>query len=112
MNRPLVQLSLLSSLLLACGSALAGEVPEFRIAIKDHRFDPPELVVPANQKIKLIIQNNDATAEEFESYELNREKVVAGNSTISVFIGPLAPGRYPYFGDFHMDIAKGTIVAQ
>ena len=54
--------------------------------------------MPAGRKTKQTIVNKDATPDEFESYELNREKVVVGNSRIIVFVGPLKPGRYPFFG--------------
>lgn len=94
----------------AAGPARAAE--EFTIRIKDHMFDPVELHVPADTKVKLIIVNEDPTPEEFESYDLNREKIVAGNATISLFIGPLDPGRYEYFGEFNMDTALGWIVAE
>lgn len=86
--------------------------PEFRLTIKNHQFSPTELTVPAGQKIKLIVTNLDSTPEEFESYTLNREKVVAGNSKITVFVGPLKPGRYEFFGEFHQDTARGWLVAQ
>jgi len=86
-------------------------VEEFIITIKDHQFSPQELAIPAGQKVKLIIENQDATAEEFESYDLNREKVVAGNSQIIIFVGPLKPGTYEYFGEFHQATAQGVIVA-
>ncbi|HTK85159.1 MAG TPA: cupredoxin domain-containing protein [Patescibacteria group bacterium] len=85
---------------------------DYVLTIRDHHFTPPVLEIPSNQKIKLIVDNKDATAEEFESYELNREKVVDGNSKITVFIGPLDPGTYPYFGDFHKDVATGKIVVK
>jgi len=85
--------------------------PTFTITIKDHQFSPKELIVPANEKIKLIIENQDSTAEEFESYDLNREKIVTGNGKIVIFIGPLKPGEYKYFGEFHEDTAQGTIIA-
>ena len=83
----------------------------FTITIKDHTFEPAELLVPADTKIKLVIKNEDPTPEEFESYDLNREKIVTGNGTIAVFIGPLKPGEYKYFGEFHEDTAQGVIVA-
>ena len=92
--------------------AIAGAVPEYTLTIRDHHFVPAELAIPANTKVKLIVVNQDATAEEFESYELNREKVVAGNTSIIVWVGPLKPGRYPYFGDFHADIAKGALIVR
>lgn len=82
------------------------------IEIKDHMFSPAELVVPAGKKLKLQIVNLDSTAEEFESYELNREKVVAGGRKIIVFIGPLKPGKYSYFGEFNPKTAQGLIIAK
>jgi plastocyanin len=85
---------------------------EARLVIRDHKFEPAELTVPAGKKVKLIVQNQDATAEEFESYELNREKVVPPKREVTIFIGPLKPGRYPFFGEFHKDTAKGVLVAQ
>ena len=85
---------------------------DYLLVLQDHRFQPPELVVPAGQKIKLSIENRDATPEEFESYELNREKVVAGKSTITIFVGPLSPGRYPFFGEFNERTARGALIAK
>ena len=85
---------------------------EAKLAIRDHKFEPAELAVPAGAKVKLSIENKDATPEEFESHELNREKVVVGNGTITVFIGPLEAGRYPFFGDFHQETAQGVLVVK
>jgi len=85
---------------------------EYRLVIENHRFQPAELRVTAHTKIRLVVENRDATPEEFESYELNREKIVRGNATITIYIGPLAPGRYPFFGEFNMSTAQGTVVAE
>jgi Cupredoxin-like domain len=42
---------------------------------------------------------------------LNREKVVpAGQSTV-IYVGPLAPGTYAFFDDFHPS-ARGRLVAK
>jgi len=82
------------------------------LIIKDHRFIPAELRVPAGQKVKLTIDNQDAAPEEFESHELNREKVIPGNSKGAVFIGPLAPGKYPFIGEFHDKTARGVLIAE
>src|SRR5207244_11923341 len=92
---------------LTAGFAAAQE-SEFRLVIKDHKFVPAEITVPAGKKIKLVIENQDATAEEFESYELNREKVVPGKGQITIFVGPLSPGHYPFFGDFHTHTSKAV----
>jgi hypothetical protein len=86
--------------------------PVFEIEIRNHLFEPPELIVPANTKIKLIVYNRDSTPEEFESYELNREKVIIGNRKAVIFIGPLKPGEYPFFGEFHPKTAQGKIIVR
>ena len=92
--------------------AIANDPPEVRLVIRDHRFVPAEPIVPANIKFKLIVVNEDATPEEFESHELNREKVATGHATIPIYISPLKPGRYPFFGDFHSDTAQGALLAK
>ncbi len=114
---PIIRLPvlLLLTLLTASGMGLpraAHAAEEFTLTIKDHTFIPETLEVPANQKVKLVIINNDPSAEEFESYDLHREKIVQGHSQITVFVGPLKAGSYAYFGEFHQDTAKGTIVAK
>jgi len=101
---------IVGSILLTPSFSFAAK-PTFTITIENHEFSPKELIVPANKKIKLIIKNQDPTAEEFESYDLNREKIVTGNSQITLFIGPLKPGEYKYFGEFHEDTAQGIIIA-
>lgn len=84
----------------------------YEITIKDHKFSPVELIVPAGQRIKLRVSNQDATPEEFESHDMKREKIIGGNKTATIFVGPLKPGKYHYFGEFNMDTANGYIVAK
>lgn len=108
----MLRIALLVLLAFAPLSALAADVPEFTLTIKDHKFTPIELTIPANTKVKLIVVNKDASAEEFESHDLRREKVVTGNSTINVYVGPLKAGRYLFFGDFHQDTAQGVILSK
>jgi len=103
----------LLALLACCGAMDAyADKPVVTITIRDHLFYPSEVEVPANQKIKLLIINEDATAEEFESYELNREKVILGNRKAVIFVGPLKPGKYPFFGEFNMTTAQGQLIAK
>lgn len=91
--------------------AIAADA-EFTLVIKDHRFAPTELKIPAGQKVKLIVHNQDSTPEEFESHELNREKVIAGGAKATIYVGPLKPGRYPFFGEFNEKTAQGAIIAE
>jgi len=108
---PFIRIALATALLAAGAAQAAGE-PEFALTIRDHRFTPGEVRVPANVKVRLVIDNQDATPEEFDSHALNREKVIPGRSKASVFIGPLAPGRYPFMGEFNASTAQGAVVAQ
>ena len=103
------RLSIIACLILLVAPSYAA-TPEFEIEIRNHLFLPDTLTIPAGVKVKLLIYNRDATPEEFESYELNREKVILGGRKAIVFIGPLAPGEYPFFGEFNPQTALGTIL--
>ena len=100
-----------AGLMLFAGTVCAEDY-DAKLVIRDHKFEPVELTVPAGQKIKLLVDNQDATPEEFESNELNREKIVTGKGTITVFLGPLDAGRYPFFGDFHQETAQGVLIVK
>jgi plastocyanin len=98
--------------LLVLGSGASAAEPEIRLVLKDHKFAPAEVTAPAGQKIRLVIENQDATPEEFESYALNREKIVPAGGKIVVYVGPLKPGRYEFFGEFNARTARGWLVVQ
>jgi plastocyanin len=93
------------------GAFAAGE-PEFNIAIEGHKFSPDRIEVPAGQKVKLIVDNKDATPEEFESQTLKIEKVIPGKTKATIFVGPLKAGEYKFVGEFNEKTAKGVIVAK
>lgn len=99
------------ALALQVSRSVAGP-PVVRVEIRDHLFYPAELRIPARTKVRLLVVNSDPTPEEFESYELNREKVVLGNSETVIYVGPLAPGEYTFFGEFNMSTAQGKIIAE
>lgn len=111
MTRTATTIAVALMALAACRAAFA-EVDEVALAIRNNRFEPAELRVPAGRKLRLVVRNLDAAPEEFESYELNREKVIAAGAGATIYVGPLAPGRYPFFGDFHPATARGTLVAE
>jgi hypothetical protein len=90
----------------------AQEAATLQISIKDHRFQPSELKAPANRPITLAVRNLDPTPEELESRTLRVEKVVAGNSQITIQLRPLSPGRYRFYGDFNQATAQGAITAE
>lgn len=84
----------------------------FTLTIKDHRFSPETLKVPADQEFDLTVVNSDPTAEEFESNDFHVEKVIAGGKQMTFHIGPLAAGTYGFFGDRHQDTALGNLFAE
>ena len=109
--RRLLVISLLALPLSLPAVAQAEQAP-IELSIKDHRFEPAEFKVPANTKVKLIVKNLDPTPEEFESYELKREKVIPGGASVTLFIGPLKPGVYPFFGEFNQATAQGRVIVE
>ena len=101
---------LIANFLTIC-SAQAADL-ELSMTIKSHIFEPSVLKVPANQRIKLTVQNLDTTPEEFESHALNREKVIPAGAKAVIYLGPLKPGRYEFMGEFNPATAKGVVVAE
>lgn len=112
MSRQLAMIMLSIGLAVFGAVAHAGDLPEFKLVLHNHIYQPAELKVPAGTKFKLLIENRDASPEEFESTEFNREKIVLPNSSTSVFVGPLKAGSYRFFGDFHQDTAQGRLIVE
>ena len=111
MLRPMVCLAFAATATLSCGWAAAAE-PELLLVIKNHRFEPAELKVPAGQRVKLVVHNQDSTPEEFESHSLNREKVIPAGAKATIYIGPVKPGRYTFYGEYNEATAQGVVVAE
>lgn len=92
--------------------ARADDPAVIEVSIKDHRFDPSEIRVPAGKPVVLRIHNQDATAEEFDSGALKVEKVIAGGGSGTVRLRPLEKGRYPFVGEYHESTAAGAVIAE
>jgi len=103
-------LGILAAMLVAAAPSFAAD--DLSLTIKDHRFEPATIEVPAGERVKLTVTNADKTPEEFESHDLHVEKVIPGGQTISVYIGPLEAGTYAFVGEMHEDSAKGEVVAK
>ena len=85
---------------------------DFSLMIKDHKFEPETLQIPAGSRVKLTITNGDPTAEEFESRDLHVEKMIPAGQRVTVYVGPLKNGEYSFVGDLHQDSAKGILLAK
>ena len=105
-------LLLAAAILAPAAPALAADEVAVSITIKDHRFSPAEIKVPAGKAIILTVKNEDASAEEFESNGLKVEKVIPGKSTAQIRVKPLAAGRYDFVGEYNESTAKGVLIAE
>lgn len=107
-SRLLVFIFLIS--LLPGKSFAKTEVVNADLYIKDHKFSPEVLILPEGKKLIITVYNQDKTIEEFESFDLKREKIVLGKSKIRIILAPLKIGEYGFFGDFHAETAQGKLI--
>ena len=103
--------AILTALLIGVAAPALADEPKVSIAIRDDGFAPAEVQVPAGVKIELSIKNEQNGAAEFESHSLRREKVIAPGATGTVYVGPLQPGKYEFFDEFHPK-NRGVLVAK
>lgn len=82
---------------------------EFLIEIRDHRFVPAEVHVPAGEKLRIVLENQEDVPEEFDSHALNREKHVPPHGRVVLFVGPLEPGRYLFEGENSADAGSAAL---
>jgi hypothetical protein len=102
----------LGVLLAAPLAARAADLPVINLSVHQGRFSPETLQVPANTKFKLVVKNEGPGAEEFESSDLNQERVVPAGQAKEFYLGPLQVGQYTFFGDFHRATANGKLIAK
>jgi len=93
------------------GSAWADSPSGITLTLKNHRFTPAAFTVPAGQKVRVTLINQDAATEEFDSHDLRLEEVVTPMGRISFNIGPLPAGQYSFMGEFHAGTAQGKVTA-
>ena len=109
----------LAALALIAPAAVRAEPPPqadgpvlVQLSLKDHRFSPETVTVPANRPIRIELANHDPASEEFDSEDLRVEKDITPHGKISFLVGPLKPGAYSFMGELHADTASGEIVAK
>lgn len=95
--------------LLAVGPAWAAD--PVKLVLKDHRFTPPQVTVPAGERVSIEVENQDNTPAEFESHDLRVEKIIVPHGRITVTVGPLKPGSYKFVDEYNEKTAVGTLTA-
>jgi len=88
----------------------ANSVVELRY--ENHRFAPQTLAVPANRPFRIKVTNASKETIEFESFKLDREKVVGPGEIIFVNVPALSPGSYDFYDDFHGNVPEGAMIAK
>jgi hypothetical protein len=104
----------IAALTLFAAAALPSTAPAdelITLTIRDHRFTPDTVSVPSGQRFSIGVVNQDPTPAEFESNDMHVEKIVVSGGKITVNLGPLKPGTYKFFDDYHPDTATGTMTA-
>ena len=99
--REILLAALSAGLVLSGAQVAAADTPSVTLTLKNHRFTPSSFSVPAGQKVKIVLVNQDVATEEFDSHDLQVEEVVTPMGRISFTIGPLKPGQYSFMGEFH-----------
>ena len=110
---PLARFSKALMLLVVPALAVAGAAradDQIVITLKNDQFTPAEVTLPANTDVTLKFVNDDPAAAEIESKDLKIEKVVAGNSEITVHVHTQEPGRYLFVNEYKEDTVKGYII--
>lgn len=113
MRRFIVLLGI-AGLMLSATAGLVQAAPPAAIVtltLKDHRFSPAEVTIPAGQRVQVVLVNQDRATEEFDSHDLKVEKLVTPGGRVTFWIGPVAPGTYKFMGEFHPATAQGRVIA-
>ena len=110
--RQIIFLIILVAGLCASAPSSADDPVQINVTLKDHRFEPAEIHVQTGKPTVLMVTNEDATTEEFDSSALKVEKVIVGGHYATIRLRPLGPGRYPFMGEFHPDTATGIVVSE
>jgi heme/copper-type cytochrome/quinol oxidase subunit 2 len=104
--------ALCAMVLAASPAAHAEDPPVFSLVLKDHKFEPAELRVPADTRFQIKVRNADPTVAEIESLELKVERVITGGRETTLRLGPLAAGRYPFMDEFNSETAQGMLIVE
>ncbi len=105
-------LALAAAFALPCAVSAAVLVePTVVLTLKNHRYEPAVLTVPAGRKIHVHLINQDGAMEEFDSNDLKVEEEVTPHGQTDFTVGPLRPGSYAFMGEAHPTTAAGRLTA-
>ena len=88
------------------------ELPSFHIVVKDARFAPARVEVPAGRRVKLTLQNDGPGPLEFENDDMHIEKVLSAGARSFVVLPPLKPGEYDFVDEFNPITGELKVIAK
>ncbi|HVJ65008.1 MAG TPA: cupredoxin domain-containing protein [Bdellovibrionota bacterium] len=102
--------------LAAATLAHTAETPPLEIRIKDGEdgkkiFVPDRVTVKAGERFRVLVINETANSEEFESSSMVVEKFLGPRRRATITLGPLKPGEYEFFGELNLPPPKGILTA-
>lgn len=100
---------LLVAVLGAAPASATADDHTIALSVTDTGFDPAQIQAPSAGRVRIEVTNRSSGAIEFESFDLNRERVVQAGQTVTVYVTGLNPGTYAFFDDFHQE-RKGALV--
>src|SRR5258708_33157687 len=105
---------LLTVLIAATGFPISQALADEPIVVhlKNHKFSPATLKLKANKPSMILLYNDDDGADEFDSSSLKIERVVPGHAKANIRVRALAPGKYPFMGEFNASTAQGMVIAE
>jgi uncharacterized cupredoxin-like copper-binding protein len=110
-RQPLLLAALLLVALLVSRGALAAD-DVVKLVMRDGKFDPAVVEVPAGKRFKLEVVNEGKKAMEFESKDLKQEKIIAPGKSATMTINALKPGEYKFFDEFNEATGQGKLVVR
>ena len=108
----MIRYLLLAAAFLTSWTTLALSAETYKTTIKNQRFVPAELHFKAETPVVLQVTNEDNVPVEFESSDLNKEKMVFPGKSIEFSFKGLKPGVYEFFSDFGPRELRGRIVVE
>lgn len=95
-----------------CASNVFAAEDSYTLTLKDHKFAPAGLTIPAGKKVKITVKNLDSTPAEFESDDFKAEKVVPAGKQVDILVGPLKAGTYEFHDEYHEAQSKTRLTVK
>lgn len=79
----------------------ASSLPSFLVEVRDGRFTPGRIEIPARRRVRIELVNHGPGPLEFENDEMGIEKVLGAGGRSFVVLPPLQPGRHEISDEFN-----------